>query len=53
MQRTATDVENNEVRNWSVQQVILWLNHTSSGMFEDFVPAFNENHITVRIHDRH
>ena len=50
MQRTVTDVENNEVRNWSVQQVILWLKHTSSGMFEDFVPAFNENHITVRIH---
>jgi len=45
MHRTLTDVEN-EVRGWSVQDVITWLKYTSSGMFEEYVPAFNENHIT-------
>ena len=45
MQRTLTDVENNEVRNWNVQQVLMWLKHTSSGMFEEYCPIFQENHV--------
>ena len=45
MQRTLTDVENNEVRSWNVQQVLLWLKHTSSGMFEEYCPIFQENHV--------
>ena len=40
-----TDVENNEVRNWNVQHVLMWLKHTSSGMFEEYCPIFQENYV--------
>eukprot|EP01084_Bolivina_argentea_P273167 465252_1 len=45
MQRTLTDVENNEVRHWNVQHVLLWLKHTSNGLFEEYCPIFQEKHV--------
>ena len=38
--------DDNEVRNWTEQEVCNWLKYTNKGHFEEYVPLFREHEIS-------